>query len=829
MAKEKKKTPKTTNDEYIVTSDAEAILYGLLLILLGAIGLINTGPIGHFITYIAVYLFGVFYSLFFILLMILGLYLIVKKKFLLLKVDVKVLGVIFLLFAFILGASLNESLTIQNCFSLFNEKMSFIQESSFYISDLTMISSSGGGIVGYIFIGLFNSMFTAFTSKIIIIVVFVLGIILLFKDFIVKFFKFIVSYSKNRKAIREKEREEKSLMEAEQKAIEQIVKTEEVQSFREETPVEEKVDVKRVERRKPTSFFDDFKDDDQDDFSDIVIPETKEETVLEKVEEKKEETTISETRKEEKIQITSFFEDVKEEEKVQVEEKQDDKKSLELFSESNERVEKKTLVKESVSPSQKKYVYPPISLLTTQVDSDKSTLNSQIANEHVERINELFEEFNIGAQVVSYTIGPSVTRFDVARNAGVKLSQISGLQNELAQKLGGNETVRVELIVQGKTTSGIEVGNVYQTTVSFKECFQELLLNTKDKLLIPLGKDISGKVIKTSIDELPHLLVAGTTGSGKSVFVHSIIMSLIMRNTPDELRILLIDPKKVEFAKYHDLPHLLCPIISDNNEAVTALKRLVDEMERRYEVFATKGNGATKYSEYMEYAKEHNLELMPNIVMIVDEFADFISYNQKDVEQSIQRIAQKARACGIYMVLATQRPSVSVISGNIKANIPSRVALSVTSSTDSRVILDETGAETLIGKGDLLAKVPISKSLLRVQSSFISNKDIMAVCDFIRSHSKVNYYAPFLDLKDKPAASFEGSSISSGRRTELDPLHEEVKAFVIETKIASTSKIQNTFQVGFSRADYILDCLEREGVVKRLPSGRRIVIGVDED
>lgn len=814
MKRDKKKEPKTNTDNYIVSSDAESVLYGLLFVLLGIIGLINSGPIGHFLTYIFVYLFGTFYSIFFVFLIFLGIYLIIKKKFFAIKIDLKVLGIIFLIYSFMIGASLEADLTIKNSFTYFSDIVNSIQESKFYISDFSLIPLTGGGIIGYFSVGLFNTMISYIGTQIVLLALIVLGMMLLFTGLFKKVFILTRTHIKNRREIRKAANEEKERIKLEQKAIETIIsdnkiKEENTTSTDNINVNNEEVIIKREDNIKPASFFDDIEEDnidlDKDDFSDIIP------------------TTQVNKRVDKEVESTSFFKDEDFEEKnndnVNVNQFNFNNSIAKVFEENN---------KDTNTNINKHYLYPPISLLSTIFDGDKTSLNMQVADEYVGRINELFNEFNIGASVISYTIGPSVTRFDVQRNNGVKLAQISGLQNELAQKLGGNETVRVELIVQGKTTSGIEVGNVHQTTVSFKECFQDLMLNTKDKLLIPLGKDISGKVVKTSIDELPHLLVAGTTGSGKSVFVHSIIMSLIMRNTPDELRLLLIDPKKVEFSKYHDLPHLLCPIISNNDEAVTALKRLVDEMERRYEVFAKYGNGANKYSEYIEYAKAHNLELMPNIVMIVDEFADFISYNQKDVESSIQRIAQKARACGIYMILATQRPSVSVISGNIKANIPSRIALSVASSTDSRVIIDETGAETLIGKGDLLAKVPISKSLIRVQSCFVPSKDIIAVCDFIRSHSEVNYYKPFLDLKEK-INSFEGSAISSGRRTELDPLHEEVKQFVLETKIASTSKIQNTFSMGFSRADYILDCLEREGIVKRLLSGRRVVISNNND
>ncbi len=816
MKAKDKKVPKSSENNYIVSSSAEAVLYGILFTLLGLIGLLNKGIVGSFITYCVVYLFGAFYILFFLFIVFFGLYLMIKKKFYKLQIDLKLLGFLLMLLAFSIGASLKDNLTFQSFYTTFSRDMKSISSSQFQIESVSRIPLVGGGIIGYALAAILNNALTVTGTKIVIVFVFIVGFLLVFNGVIKFIFKHIISFHRRRKEMR------KNALEASQKEKE----TQKKQFF---TPQEEentaKFEIKRneivspsemiikEERQEVTSFKPNFFDDEEK--QEVIIP-----------------------KKEPVMPVKSYFEEDEEPTSKPVEEKKDFKMSL--FDDEIKEAKKdevpstsfsKTIIHEEIKPVVNKpklpYMYPPIALLSDISDGDKTQLNITIADEYVQKINELFADFKIGAQVISYTIGPSVTRFDVKTNPGVKLSSIAGIQNELAAKLDGNKTVRVELIIEGKDTSGIEVGNKYTTTVPFKDVFKDLSSYPKDKLLIPLGKDISDNLVKTSIDELPHLLVAGTTGSGKSVFVHSIIMSLIMRNTPDELRLMLIDPKKVEFTKYHDLPHLLCPTITDADEATVALKRLVDEMERRYELFATKGNGASKYSEYIEYAKEHNLEQMPVIVVIVDEFADLMLNGSggKEIETAIKRIGQKARASGIYMILATQRPSVQVVTGDIKANIPSRIALSVASQMDSRVILDEIGAETLLGKGDLLARVPISKSLIRAQSAFVPSKDIMAVCDYIRAHSEVEYYAPFLDLKEHQIPSFEGSAISSNRRTELDPLHEEVKQYILETKVVSTSKIQSTFTIGFSRADYILDCLEREGIVKRMPNGRRIFVG----
>ena len=296
-----------------------------------------------------------------------------------------------------------------------------------------------------------------------------------------------------------------------------------------------------------------------------------------------------------------------------------------------------------------------------------------------------------------------------------------------------------------------------------------------------------------------------------------------MRNSPDELKLMLIDPKRVEFSKYQGLPHLLCPIITSPDKGKNGLIKLVEEMEKRYELFASKGRGATNYKEYMEICNEMGYEKIPYIVMICDEFADFIE-NDRENAKLIQRIAQMARACGIYMVIATQRPSVKVITGDIKANIPSRIALSVSSQIDSRTIIDETGAENLLGRGDLLARIPNHKSLIRVQSAYLENREIMDICDFIKNQRGVNYMKDFEDLSPKVVTPYgmESEIGTPYKDFHNDPKFEEIKNYVIKTGKCASGKIQNAFGIGFNKADGILDTLEADGIIKR--EGNRRVL-----
>ena len=458
------------------------------------------------------------------------------------------------------------------------------------------------------------------------------------------------------------------------------------------------------------------------------------------------------------------------------------------------------------------YVFPSLDLLKDRQVTTNLADKIQTADERAKKINECFRDFHIGAMVVSYTIGPSVTRFDVKLNSNVKTSVLNNLETDLGVRLEGNKTVRIETIVEGKDTCGIEVGNKVSDIVSFKDCMRALESNTKDRLLFPVGKDISGNVIIGKLDDMPHLLIAGTTNSGKSIFIHNIIMSLIMRNKPDELKLMLLDPKKVEFVKYNELPHLLCPIVTTTEQGKIALKTLVQEMEDRFDMFALRGEGATSYKEYLEVCEERGYKKIPYIVLIIDEFADFMAEGDKETAKYIQRIAQKARACGLYMIIATQRPSAKVITGEIKANIPSRVALSVSQALESRIIIDEDGAENLVGKGDLLAKLPTSKSLIRAQSAFVDSKEIYQVVQHIKKYAKVQYDPKFnLDIKTPSTVTLTNDN----RSFRDDELYEQVKTYVLETGKCSSTKIQNAFKIGFPRADGILEALEEDGIIKK--------------
>lgn len=463
------------------------------------------------------------------------------------------------------------------------------------------------------------------------------------------------------------------------------------------------------------------------------------------------------------------------------------------------------------------YVFPSLDLLKTYPENSDQSENVRLCEERVSIINEVLHNLNAGANVVSYTIGPAVTQYDIQTDPDVSVKNVSRYIQDISIHLQGIQA-RFAEIVPGKTTSGLEIANSTTTTVSFKEMASALPEGGKNNLLIPFGKSITDEPIFADLSKFPHLLVSGATGSGKSIFVHGIIMSLIMRNRPEDLKLILVDPKRVEFSKYRDIPHLLCPIIKDPAEAGVALDKLIAEMERRYSLFEAGEVSDIRQFNSIVAPREH-VEKLPFIVCIIDEYADLVDTN-KNISDPVVRLAQKARAAGIHLVIATQRPSTNVITGVIKANLPVRVALMVASSIDSQTILGYGGAEELIGHGDMLVDCAnISRSLIRCQGCFCDNEEIQKVCDFIRAESKVDYDPEFLDLRDhsNDSPSDSGPSAHDIKIKEGEDFYEQVKEEIMTQDYTSISKIQRMFSVGFPRAGKLFNQLQSDGIVAKAP------------
>ncbi len=463
-----------------------------------------------------------------------------------------------------------------------------------------------------------------------------------------------------------------------------------------------------------------------------------------------------------------------------------------------------------------KWVPPSTELLETLEVQDVIDLNNQVANERMEKINQLFEDFHIQARCNSYIVGPSVTRYNIDYSSNVSVKSVEARTEDLARHLGG-VAARFEGVVAGQTYSGLEVPNAKITAVSFKEVYEQLPDPKKHPLAVAFGKAIDNKVVNADFNDFPHVLVAGTTGSGKSVFTHSVICTLIMRNSPENLKLILIDPKKVEMSKYRDIPHLLCPIINDANTAKLTLSKLVDEMNRRYEVLDI--NGCSDIKQYNELKEEKpDLENLPYIVVFIDEYADLVDVC-KDMSQPVVSIAQKARAAGIHMLIATQRPSTNVITGVIKGNLPTRVALAVASQVDSVTILNEGGAEKLLGRGDMLVQSPLISrvGMARLQSCFIQNKEILHVVGYLKEHYECIYNPEFCNLVDAAAQNAKdvvGSpEFMQAQDNSEQAKYEAIKEYVMANEYMSMSRIQRDCGVGFNRAGRVFKQLQEEGVI----------------
>ena len=458
------------------------------------------------------------------------------------------------------------------------------------------------------------------------------------------------------------------------------------------------------------------------------------------------------------------------------------------------------------------YKLPTIDLFAPDKPKNQSK-EKNIVRRNIKVLEDTFNSFGIDVKVERAEIGPSVTKYEVKPAVGVRVNRISNLADDLALALAAKD-VRIEAPIPGKSLVGIEVPNSEIATVTFRELWEQADTVPNKLLEVPLGKAVNGTARTFDLARMPHLLVAGSTGSGKSVAVNGIIASILMKARPDQVKFMMIDPKMVELSVYNDIPHLLIPVVTNPRKAARALQKVVDEMENRYELFSHFGvrNIAgynAKVEEFNAQSEQKQIPL-PLIVVIVDELADLMMVASKEVEDAIIRLGQKARAAGIHMILATQRPSVDVISGLIKANVPSRVAFAVSSGTDSRTILDENGAEKLLGRGDMLFKPIDENHPVRLQGSFISDDDVERIVGFIKNQADADYDDSF---DPGEVSESDLKSGGGGASQEGDPLFEDAKALILETQKASASMLQRRLSVGFNRATRLMDELEAAGVI----------------
>ena len=509
--------------------------------------------------------------------------------------------------------------------------------------------------------------------------------------------------------------------------------------------------------------------------------------------------------------------------------------------EKNEKVEATPAPVVKENPVNLKYKLPPLNLLN-QPKGKKKGMDNAAIEKNIVILEQVLRDFKIIGKVVEVHIGPSVAQYELEIASGTRVNKITSINREIALALAKKD-VRIEAPIPGKNTVGIEFANDEATPVSFYEIMSSKKMqdSMNKKLMVPLGKSIMGDVEVCEVNKMPHLLIAGTTGSGKSVCVNGIICSILMRARPDEVKLVMVDPKVVELSVYNGIPHLMCPVVTDPKKAAVALSKMVAEMERRYETFSETGTkNIESYNDYIDKWNKENAHddysktKMPYIVVIIDELSDLMMVAAKEVEDSILRITQKARAAGIHLIVATQRPSTEVITGLIKANIPSRISFAVGSGIDSRTILDQTGAEKLLGKGDMLF-LPIGvNSPTRIQGSFITDDEIKKLIDFTVEQQKAQYDESLLNLEAVDNNAVDNTVIDevAGDADSEEELYQQVLEFVVRTQKASASLLQRKFKIGYNKAARMIDTLEERGVIGPATGNskpREVLVQFDEN
>ncbi|MEF9961411.1 MAG: DNA translocase FtsK [Erysipelotrichaceae bacterium] len=754
----KSKTKKKDKNKQSEENDILVYIYALVLITLSIIGLLNIGFVGEVLTNVMKIVFGNLYGVIYAIIIVGAIALMMKKRIADLSMKY-ILGFSVLLMAWILLAAIPRDIKLKG--------MAVINT---YFHNVVAIFNgelpAQGGLIGAILFALTSLLFDRSGTYIVIVAMIILGIIILINrnmwEYIKKYLGFLGKpFQWLFQSVFKRDKGESD----EKDSADWNVEDEEEEPHF--TPIDLNGDAQTIMSQNAEVFGKISADDKKDESEDKISFLEADEEIGAAIRKRKgiHDPKIEKIIGKEDTFVSAFHDDYA------------------------------------------NYRLPRLSLLNDTNKKLRSTANVAAANDAGKRLINILDQFGVKATLVNTHIGPSVTKFEIKPDLGVRVHKISNLQYDIKMALAAKD-IRIEAPIPGKSAVGIEIPNVEKTVVTMKELMKSIPEKyLGKKLMFALGKDLMGNCIYGELNKMPHLLIAGATGSGKSVCINSIITSLIMRCTPDEVKLLLVDPKKVEFTPYHGLPHLLGPVITDGEEAARALKVVVATMDNRYELFSRAGvRNIGGYNTYLDEHPEEGLTRLPWIVVIIDELADLMLVAAKDVEASIQRITQLARAAGIHLIVATQRPSVDVITGVIKANIPSRIAFAVSSAVDSRTILDQIGAEKLLGYGDMLY-IPIGEQVaMRVQGVFVSDDEVLAITNQAKAQGKPKFDDAFvrLELLDGGRGASDNSS---------DPLYEEVKEFVIQSRRASTSLIQRKFSIGYSRAARLIDTMEENGII----------------
>lgn len=751
-------------------------VYALLMITLSLIGGLQIGFVGQLLTGCVTFVFGTLYGIFYGVVILFAILLMLKKSIQEIPLNYSI-GICVFLVAWLIAASMPSDTSLKGMGVL----SSYVANSgSIFAGELR----AGGGLIGAMLVSLSSFLFDYTGTWIVVVALVVLGLILVasgaFMDWMAHAKEKIKEPLESAKAESKAKRAQKKEAKKEEKRQAKMadIRADDTPAPKESSLLEQMSIDDRVKKGQ-ISFL------EADEFKDMVDPQEDLEILSETVDMAVEEQPIP--------SVIKKAAPISEDQRI-----------------INETIGQEDTFVSSFVEDYSYYKLPKLSLLKDSGKKGKSINNINAANDSGRRLIEILDQFGVKATLVATHIGPAVTKFEIKPDLGVRVNKISNLQYDIKMALAAKD-IRIEAPIPGKSAVGIEIPNVEKTSVAMKELMKGIPEKYDDKkLTFALGKDLMGNCVYGELNKMPHLLIAGATGSGKSVCVNTIITSLLMRSRPDEVKLLLVDPKKVEFTPYREVPHLLGPVITDGEEANRALKVVVNMMDNRYELFSMAGvRNIAGYNSYIEQHPEEGLQKMPWIVVIIDELADLMLVAAKEVESSIQRITQLARAAGIHLIVATQRPSVDVITGIIKANIPSRIAFAVSSAVDSRTILDQVGAEKLLGLGDMLY-IPVGEQVAtRVQGAFVSDDEVAAICDFVSKQAKPKYDDAFLRLEVLDG----GIGATSSNANHDDPLYEEVKDFIIQTRKASTSLVQRKFSIGYARAARLIDVLEERGII----------------
>ena len=827
------------------------IFTGIFLCLITLILCLNTGIVARYVSTPFTYAFGSLAYVLYIAINLLGLRLIFVKKFLKIKLNVYFFGTLILIVAGFmfyahfaslnylanegkyLALSTNNELKTVNFADCYRSIFDGVQGGYYEVISLGLVYYPfASGIVGYFLVALFNNLFNvSFGALIVAIVLVVLAILLYFLPLILR----SMSKQKEPKVVAQNEENETvSDITPNKKTPQKVKNIDVIKDASQIDPDSYESEIMGVPKRTVPISSPTFVQQGSDATNFTIsengtfVPAKFRVDGLHADEEPAAKPVVEQA---------SAPQDVKTEQ-MQLDFNAAPEINQDLVSAKPVFEEPKTIVKQNPLPptpqpdpvvpekpkirERVKWIQPSTEVLNTYETSEQQALNAKAAEERKELINIAFQDFGVGAHVEDYTIGPSITRFNIKYDHNVSARSVNNMVQDIQIRLSG-VSARFESIVEGQATSGLEIPNVSVTMVSFKDVYEALPDVKKHPLAVAFGKNIKGDVVWADFDEFPHILIAGTTGSGKSIFVNSLIVTLIMRMSPDDLKLVLVDPKKVEMSRYKDMPHLLCPIITDPNDAKTLIERLCKEMEERYSLFSD--NGCTSIKEFNEDAPSLGLEKLPYIVVVLDEHADIVD-QCKDISLPIVSLAQKARACGIHLLISTQRPSTNVVTGVIKANLPTHVALMTASSIDSTTIIGEGGAEKLIGKGDMLVQSPLVSrvGVVRLQGCFIHRTEISRVVGYLKEHYETVYDEKFLNLEeaaDQAASEYmQTPEFKEHGNTEEDR-YQSIKEWVMSQEFMSISRIQRECGVGFNRAGRFFLRLQAEGVVGQDTEGNK--------